>query len=133
MQWDAGPNAGFTDAVRPWLPLDTGYSAHNVEILRGDPRSLVNLYRELIDLRRNHHALSVGGFRLLVSNASTLIYERTMGEDRLVVALNFTDMPQALPTNFGEAFLLLTTRLDRKGTLEEVVLRPNEGLIVRGA
>ena len=79
MQWNGGANAGFTRGARPWLPLDPGYQTCNVETMRGDLHSLLNLYRELIDLRRSHRSLSVGAFRLLASNAKTLIYQRTFG------------------------------------------------------
>jgi len=133
MQWDGGANAGFTDGARPWLPLDPDYRAQNVESLRGDPRSLLSLYRELIQLRRGHLALSIGAFRLLASNAHMLIYERRFREERLVVALNFSGVPQALPAKFAEARLLLTTHLDREGPLGEPTLRGSEGAIMSGA
>ncbi len=132
MQWSGGGNAGFTDGAHPWLPLDTNYRRHNVETLRGNPRSLLNLYRELIRLRRSHRALNVGTFRMLVSTEHTLVYERTFGEERLVVALNFSSLPQALPARFAEARLLLTSYLDREGALGEPTLRGDEGVIVSG-
>ena len=131
MQWNGDANAGFTRGARPWLPLDPGYQRYNVETMRGNPHSLLNLYRELIELRRSHRALSVGAFRLLASNAQTLIYQRTFGGEDLVIALNLSDAPQALPLKFAEAPLLLTTDLGRRGTLGEPALRGNEGLILR--
>jgi len=59
MPWDNSPNAGFTTGS-PWLPMSPD-QAHSVEALVADKRSILNLYRRLIGLRREHAALSVGG------------------------------------------------------------------------
>lgn len=50
MQWDGSPGGGFTSGA-PWLSLDDP-AARNVADQRGDPASLLSLYRELIALRR---------------------------------------------------------------------------------
>src|SRR5205085_3716774 len=47
MQWDQGPGAGFT-AGTPWLPLAQDYRTVNVRAQRGDPKSILSLYRRLI-------------------------------------------------------------------------------------
>ena len=61
MQWEPGPNAGFT-AGEPWLPLDREHGGCNVEALQDDPGSILTLYRRLIALRRERLALSVGSY-----------------------------------------------------------------------
>jgi alpha-glucosidase len=83
MQWDASPTGGFTDGD-PWLPpIDP--TERNVADQAGDPRSLLNLYRELIALRRE-----LGdGLRMVDAAPGVLAYER--GEH--VVAVNMTDEP----------------------------------------
>ena len=68
MQWDGSRNAGFSDAERPWLPLDADFRTHNVAAMQADSRSLLNLYHALILLRRQHFALSIGSFRLMASS-----------------------------------------------------------------
>src|SRR5688500_7530759 len=61
MQWDDGPNAGFAPpGATPWLPLAEDYRTVNVARQREDPKSLLTLYRRLIQLRRAEAALSVG-------------------------------------------------------------------------
>ena len=59
MQWSSAPGAGFTTG-RPWLPLGIDYADQNVEQQRGDPTSMLSLYRRLIALRRQspHSALA---------------------------------------------------------------------------
>ena len=84
MQWDAGPNGGFTSG-KPWLPpIDP--AEQNVEAQRGDSGSLLELYRRLIALRRELGE----GFRLLDAEPGVVAYERgnhtvsinTTAEDR---------------------------------------------------
>ena len=43
MQWDASPGGGFTTG-EPWLPL-VDPAERNVAAQRGDPASLLSLYR----------------------------------------------------------------------------------------
>lgn len=131
MQWDAGRNAGFTTADKPWLPLDADYARMNVQALRAQPQSLLNLYRALLDLRRQHLALSSGSFTLISSDADTLIFERSLRDERLIVALNLDHEPQPLLDHLAEAEVLLSTSMDRQGRLAEPLLRANEGLVLR--
>ncbi|RMF04801.1 MAG: alpha-amylase, partial [Chloroflexi bacterium] len=46
MQWDDGPNAGFTAAgVQPWLPLAPDARTRNVAVQSAQPDSMLNLFR----------------------------------------------------------------------------------------
>jgi alpha-glucosidase len=93
MQWDATPSGGFTTG-RPWLPpIDP--EARNVEAERGDPASLLELYRRLIALRRE----LVGDFRLLPAEPGVLSFER----GHHVVAVNTG--PDEAPAPPGEVVL----------------------------
>jgi alpha-glucosidase len=131
-QWDATPNAGFTVA-RPWLPLDSNYPSCNVAALGEKPTSILTLYRRLIALRRQHPALSVGAFRLSGVQGSALVYERELNSEHILICLNFADRQQtvAVDDRLTGAEVLLSTHLDRDGTLSELNLRPNEGLVIR--
>jgi alpha-glucosidase len=92
MQWDATPYAGFSDR-EPWLPVHYDSTQRNVEQQRHDATSLLNLYRALIALRAAHPALSRGEQRTLPAPQDVFAFERTLGSDRFVVALNFGDAP----------------------------------------
>jgi alpha-glucosidase len=87
MQWSAEPRAGFTDGT-PWLfPVDP--QRRNVDDQRADPGSLLELYRDLIELRRR-----LGPeFDLLGVRDGILAYRRGSHE----VLLNFSDEPRPLP------------------------------------
>ena len=131
MQWDEGPQAGFTQAARPWLPLDRDHGRQNVAALDRDPRSMLVLYRRLIDLRRTHPALSGGAFGMRDVTDATVVFERTSGAERFVVALNFGGEMQPLPSFLHGADIVLSTMMDRTGPLADLRLRGDEGLLLR--
>jgi alpha-glucosidase len=129
-QWDATPNAGFSNG-RPWLPLDPDYPSCNVESLRRDSTSILSLYRRLLSIRREHPALNSGAFQLVSVQGNALVYERTSSEERILVCLNFGGTTQPISEQaFSGSTVLASTHPDRSGELAELVLRPNEGITV---
>ena len=136
VQWDATPGAGFT-AGDPWLPAGPETARVNVAAQRDDPASMLSLYRRLIWYRKGSTALHGGGYRSLPDvPGGCYAYARTAGDERLLVALNFTG--ESLAYQVGEADrgrLELSTNPSRP-TGEELSLRPlrlgpDEGVVVR--
>jgi len=131
MQWDAGPNAGFSTET-PWLPLADDYPRVNVAVQREDPRSMLTLHRSLIELRRATPALAVGAYRYIYTDDDLLVYERAAGGERCRVALNLSSTPREVAWSGPRARILLSTHLDRAdecvaGRLE---LRADEGVVL---
>jgi len=131
--WDGGPNAGFTTG-EPWLPIAPDYRELNVEAERADLRSMLALYRALIDQRRAHPALTIGDYRALPAPEDCFIYLREHGDERFLIALNFSRATRtaSLPEpTAGE--IVISTQLDRHGPvlLDALALRPEEGVLVR--
>ncbi|MFN8052059.1 MAG: alpha-amylase family glycosyl hydrolase [Acidimicrobiales bacterium] len=95
MQWTDAPGAGFCpDDVTPWLPVNENRLTRNVEAEADDPTSLLAWYRSLLALRAERPSLHQGTLRLLPSDADSLVaYERTDGDDRLLVTANLGDAP----------------------------------------
>jgi alpha-glucosidase len=129
MPWDTSTNAGFSP-VEPWLPLNGDWPTRNVEAQGKEPNSILNLYRRLLALRRQHPALSVGDFALMPSDQEVLQYERRHGDERLIVALNMgTQLRQIrLPDELHIRDTLISTT-DLRGF--DGQLAPNEGLVLR--
>lgn len=93
MQWNAQKNAGFSAAAaaKLYLPIDPDPSAPNVADQEKSPQSLLNQVRRLIRLRHTYPALAADGrFTPLYvkPHAYPLIYQRQLGRDRFVIALN---------------------------------------------
>jgi alpha-glucosidase len=131
MPWDGSLLAGFTSG-EPWLPLGADHARVNVEGLRESRRSILNLYRRLIDLRRDKPVLTHGSIDAVTVQGNILRYERRQGDQRLVIALNLAHERARVSLPSGR--LLLSTDLDRAG--EDVgasaSLRADEGIIIQG-
>jgi len=94
MQWDDGPNAGFTRGV-PWLPIPPSYKAVNVAGELKDPSSILNTYRNLLGLRRQNRALLDGDYVAINENdANVLSYLRRYKNEAVLVVLNMSAQPQ---------------------------------------
>lgn len=89
MQWDQGPNAGFSTgaAADLYLPVDDRPDRPDVASQREDEGSLLHLVRRLLALRRQVAALRVGPSTEVLHAGHPLVYRR--GGTHLV-ALNPT-------------------------------------------
>lgn len=127
MAWDSSPNAGFTRGD-PWLPLHDDWPVRNLAAQRADPRSMWALHRDLLALRRRTPALSHGDWLPIAFSDCLFAYERRLGDQRLIVALNLGDRPEpfAIPEWAEGLRVLLSTH----GSGDPALLRPNEGLIL---
>ena len=131
MQWDEGPGAGFTEAAKPWLPLDRDHGRQNVATLTRVPDSILNLYRALIAQHHSHPAKKSNPNHMLAVTDATLVYERARGAERYIVALNLGGDTQPLPSLLAGVEIVLSTMMDRTGALDGAGLRGNEGLLLR--
>lgn len=131
LPWSRGPGGGFT-AGAPWLPLGPEAGSRNVATQLENPRSLFNLYRALLDLRRRQPSLHGGGYRRLESPGGVLGYARDAeGSAPARVFLNFSAEPQEVET---AGTIVLATGMDRIGeaVAGRVALRPREGVVLLG-
>ena len=131
MAWDTTENGGFGEG-RPWLPLISDWRERNVAVERGDPDSMLTLYRDLLVLRRREPALSVGT-QLTLDLAPPLFgFERLPCEPedrRFAVVLNLSADPQECHLT---GRIAISTNRARDGEELRGVLRlgPNEGAVI---
>jgi alpha-glucosidase len=132
MRWDSSPGSGFTRSTTPWLPLGEDINPADVAQQQADRNSLLNLYRDLIALRRQTPALIGGEFVPLPTCRDVLAYERHGGGQRLRVALNMGGDEHRIACE-GDWQVMITTFRDRAGETfsGHLTLRPHEGLIAR--
>ncbi|MCC2976697.1 DUF3459 domain-containing protein [Sphingomonas sp. PL-96] len=132
MPWNDGEGAGFTTG-RPWLPLNPDHRTRNVAAQDQDPASMLTLTRQLLMLRKNHAALSVGSWHLIAAEGSLLAYARRHGDTQLLVALNLGAAPveMALPAWAAGFRPLLSTLAEPAAPSGGVLyLRGNEAMIL---
>jgi alpha-glucosidase len=133
MPWEPGTGGGFTTG-RPWLPIGEWNAAHDVASQRGDPGSMLSLYRRLIALRRAERALSVGSYRPVPALGSILAYRRRHAERELLVCLNLGPSAGALrmPEGFESGRVVLAAANVAHGTeyRDYLELPGNEALVL---
>ncbi|MGB2665380.1 MAG: alpha-glucosidase [Candidatus Acidiferrum sp.] len=94
MQWNAGPNAGFTTG-KPWLPIPPSAKTHNVETESKDLHSVLSFYEQVIHLRKTEPALLEGAYiPLNESDANVISYLRKSEAETVLMVLNFSATPQ---------------------------------------
>jgi alpha-glucosidase len=116
------------EGAEPWLPFPPEAGARSAEALEADETSILHLYRRLLAARAASPALSIGELRLLDGlPAGVLGYERTHGDDRRLVLVNYLD--DAVPVDVNGWSAELTSD---DGSFSGA-LRPSQAvLLVRG-
>lgn len=109
MAWT--PDGGFTDGPSPpWLPHGPNLGERSVVHQRRDPGSMLALYRELLALRRSSPALHRGRYRTHEASDDHLYaFWRIHEDQRMLVVINFGDVPRPLPLAAGALRRLATT------------------------
>lgn len=102
MQWSGVPNAGFTNASVPWLPVSPNFTVHNVEVQQSDPDSHLSIFKRLLKLR-SEPAIVYGEQHLLPLQDEVFSFARVKkGSPGYVVVVNFgTNMTQVKLTKLG--------------------------------
>ncbi len=131
MLWVDAPNAGFTTPdARPWLPLEQDWQTENAAAQNARPRSVLNLYRRLLALRRQHPALHSGEITEVTAEGTVLRFRRIGGPQSFQVLLNLGAEP--VGTHCDAGTVVLTTLLDGEGAEAEGMLtvEGGEGLLI---
>jgi oligo-1,6-glucosidase len=93
MQWSSGKNAGFSEGT-PWISTDEDYKSWNVEEQSARPDSVLNFYKRLIWLRRDHQALIYGSFESADRSGKELFtYFRKLDKEVFYVECNLSGRP----------------------------------------
>src|SRR5260370_39073610 len=95
MQWNATSHAGFSTAT-PWLPLSDDFAQENVINLEADTRSILALYRALIDLRKRLPQLMSGDYVPIAAQGDLLLYHRQRAGAAVAIVLNLGGGPVSI-------------------------------------
>jgi len=109
MQWDGSVNGGFTSG-EPWLPLHKDFRRVNVEYEKADDNSVWNVYRKMIELRKTQPALQQGEIEFIETGyKGVLAYSRTLDNQQIWIALNFSSRKQAFIKFPQNSIILFST------------------------
>jgi trehalose-6-phosphate hydrolase len=122
VQWDGSAFAGFS-TQEPWIGVGNNYEWLNAANEVDDTASVFSFFKRLVALRKTEAIIQGGDIRFLESPAPQVIaYERTLGDERVLVQCNFSaDEQPAIATDGGE--VLVSNYDEPAGD----VLRPWEG------
>ncbi|MNH79727.1 Oligo-1,6-glucosidase [compost metagenome] len=136
MQWNSGPQAGFTTGT-PWLTVNPNYKEINAEQAVADPNSIFHYYRRLIELRKQHDVIVYGDYQILREEDEQIYaYLRSLGEEKLLVVLNFFEAPAefVLPdqVTFSRQELLISNyEVPADSHINRMHLRPYEARVYK--
>ena len=129
MQWDDGPNAGFTTGT-PWLPVNPNHTRVNAGEQMAREDSVFHYYQKLIALRKTMDVIVYGHYRLLEPEHEDLfVYTRTWEKEELLVICNFSGktVPYTLPEEFQGSSVLIGNYAAVPEKREEI--RPYEAVV----
>ncbi|WP_328851018.1 glycoside hydrolase family 13 protein [Micromonospora globbae] len=117
------PPFGFSPdgaTARPWLPQPADWKDRTAEAQAGDERSMLELYRAAIAIRRAEPALGDGELTWLPAPDGVLAYQRS---PRFTCVVNLAGAPVPLPPH--------TERLLASGPLDDDLLPPDTAVWLR--
>jgi oligo-1,6-glucosidase len=130
MQWDAGPNAGFTDGT-PWLAVNPNHKTINAAEQLARPDSVFHYYQKLISLRKELDVIIYGHYELLEPEHPELFaYVRSWENDRLLTVCSWAEheLNYTVPAEFLDGECLISNYPDPHP--ESGVLRPWECFVL---
>ncbi len=107
MSWT--PDGGFSTGD-PWLPMNPDTATRNVETQRQLPGSLYQTWRRLLDLRRQHPALSRGEQEGLTRRGELLSWQRRAEGERALILVNLGAKGESCELPPGPWEILFSTR-----------------------
>jgi oligo-1,6-glucosidase len=106
IQWNGQQNGGFTTGT-PWLKVNPNFTSINVEQQLNDEDSILQFYRQLIQLRKANAALMHGQYEdVLLESEEIAGYTRTLGNEKWVVLSNLSETVVSIPAEFDQAVKL---------------------------
>ncbi|EDW00815.1 maltase A3 [Drosophila grimshawi] len=142
-QWSASSDAGFSNASKTWLPIAPDYKLVNVDQERQQPQSHLNIYKQLMQLKKQTKTLQLGKTEVKALCGAVLGVKRYLQHDFIYLTLmnifddvetvnlkqSFSDLPAQMKVVLvaGNSKLKVGDLIDTSS----LQLLPKESLIVR--
>ena len=133
MQWNSDTYAGFS-TVEPWIPLPENYKTINAESEFHDETSIYNYYKKLIQIRKNHRAISYGSISFIDNeDDEVIVYVRECEEERIVVIVNLVEDKKELilHENLDLASKIISNYDSNEVNGNILSLKPYECLVIK--
>lgn len=133
MHWDDSLHAGFTSGT-PWLPVNDNYQSVNAKQAQADDSSIRNFFKKMISLRKSdtyRETIAYGSYTHLVPDHDTVyVYTRSLKDQTVLVAVNFSATPQKLSQIQFKLNQHLFGNADHAWTKEVLNLDPFEAVVL---
>ncbi len=133
IQWNDEINGGFS-IKEPWLKVNPNYHTINVEKQDKDPDSILNFYRNLLKVRKNHDVFVYGDVEELEFNdPSIYAYSKVFGKEKIMVILNFSSTNTKFSTseNINDAEVLINNYSSIEIFKDTISLKAYQGIILK--
>jgi oligo-1,6-glucosidase len=137
MQWDTTEYAGFSESP-PWLRVNENYrSGISVSSQESDKDSVLNYFRRMIQIRKEHPCLIYGKYDLLLKdNEQVYAYTRTFQNESYLILLSFSTkiVTINIPLEYNEIRLLISNDEDRAESIKkdrDFALEPYQSLVYK--
>lgn len=128
--WDDSVMAGFSSSEKTYLPIGSYKNKGiNVQNQLEEKESLLNIYKKLIEIRKNHPALHEGEIEVISTQNNVLIYERKNSEEIIQVYINFSKKNQPININNYSSILFKTKGLIKVSN--QMLILKESGLIIK--
>lgn len=134
MQWNKERYGGFSK-TKPWLPMAASFREDiTVEAQQKDKDSILNFYKKLIAIRKEYPVVAKGEISFLETEEDkVLIYQRSLGEQQLIVLCNLDKKKQEVKINkeWSSYQILLENYQGRELPLEGLyTMEPYELMVI---
>ena len=132
MQWNGETHSGFTTGT-PWIGVNENYSEINAQIQLQDETSVFHYYKTLVAMRKEYDIIAYGDIKPMdAKHSNVFAYERTYGEESLLVVCNFykNEMKWNTARELNGYEVILGNYQDQKIEKDEITLRPYEAMML---
>ena len=129
MQWDDSLNGGFSTSSTCWLPANPNYVDINVKKEKEDEDSILNFYKALLKIKKDHDALTLGSFHKIETKDPIYAFIRKYEGEEILTIFNFSKKKAKLPDYLSdiEGELLLSNFQNN----DQSYLLPYEGRLIK--
>ncbi|MEH7460511.1 alpha-glucosidase [Bacillus thuringiensis] len=135
MQWNSEENAGFTTGA-PWFGMNPNYKEINVDVQQTDANSILNFYKKMVALKKEHEVFTYGTYDLLLEDHPQIYaYTRMLRDEKVVVISNISKSEAVYEEDLFELernrLLLNNYEVEAHDAVTTITLQPFETRIYR--
>lgn len=134
MQWDNSTYSGFS-SHKPWLKINDNFKKINVKKQILEKNSILNFYKNLIQLKKSNKTLIYGDFNLIFENDSNIFaYTRSLNNEFFLIICNLTSFSHTISTHKFSNIpisILISNYSIKEINLKKIILNPYECILCK--